>query len=219
MPDAVLFDLDGTLINTEPLCQRVLAGVCADLGTVLTEERYAEMVGRSWEAVIAALSPGADAAERARITTEAFALYDAEMALGVAEVPGGRELIHALHGHTRLGIVTGSTGRQLQIAIAQLGVADVLQTAISEDDITKSKPDPQGYLMAIERLGARPERTIIFEDSEAGIAAGKAAGCTVVAVGCTNHFQQDQSAADAHVHDLREVDPAWCAALINGGRA
>lgn len=215
MPDAVLFDLDGTLINTEPLCQRVLAGMCAGLGTELTEEGYQRMVGKSWEAVIAAVSPGADAATRARITQETFALYDAEMENGVVEVPGGRALIRALHAHTRLGIVTGSTRRQLQIAVAQLGVGDVLQTTISEDDITRSKPDPQGYLLAMSRLGARAERTIIFEDSEAGIAAGKAAGCVVVAVGCTNHFHQDQSAADVHIQDLSDVDAAWCAALVH----
>jgi HAD superfamily hydrolase (TIGR01509 family) len=189
--------------------------VYAELGFALTHERYAKSVGTSWEAVFDSLAGHLGPDTRAWFAREVHHRYNQAILQGVPVVPGGADLLRTLGPHTRLGIVTGSSRVQLEAAIAQLGIGGLLDVTVSDDDITRSKPDPEGYEQALEALGVDPRRTIIFEDSTAGIGAGLAAGCKVVAVTCTNHFEQDQTGAHAHVSDLTDVGVDFCRGLFD----
>lgn len=214
-PDAVLFDLDGTLIHTEPLCEAVLRDVCAELGLDLTPERYGTVVGRAWGSVFDELAQGQPPEARAWMQRETFARYQALVEAGTPTIPGGAEFIRSLAGHLHVAIVTGSSRAQLDLAIRQLGVGDVLGLSISEDDVTIGKPHPEGYLKAISAFGVSPARTVVFEDSTAGIAAGRAAGCRVVAVTSTNTYGNDQSGAHAFIPDHTGLDLAWLRGLFS----
>ena len=213
-PEAVLFDLDGTLIDTEPLCEAVVREVCAEIDIEISDAWYDTLVGTGWHLMFDELARGRDQATRDWIGQQVIERYDRALAAGAYQVPGGAAFIEHLQRHTRLAIVTGSTRRQLEQIVAQLGVAHVFEFFIVEDDLTRSKPDPQCYQMALARLGVPPERTLVFEDSYVGITAAKAAGCRVVAVTGVNHRQQNQRAADHHVVDHRGLDIAWCRSLF-----
>ncbi len=206
---AVLFDLDGTLIASEGMVGQALARSSAEHGLPWNEDLARWAVGRTWESVFTELEKPLDPADRSAFRRRTLALFEAHE---LAIIPGAPELLQALAGRVPLGIVTGSTRPQLERAIDDLGIRGQLDVTISEDDVTRSKPDPEPYLLAMQAL--RVERALVFEDSVAGIAAGRAAGCHVVAVEHANTVDQDQTAAHEHVHDLTGIDLAWCRARL-----
>ena len=86
-----------------------------------------------------------------------------------------------------------------------LGIADLFQTVVSGQDVTRGKPDPEGYLLAAERLGIRPENCVVIEDSTAGVSSAKRAGMLCVAI--TNTRSRSKLArADLIINSLEEVD-------------
>lgn len=206
---AILFDLDGTIVDTEPACMDALREVAAAAGLALSEARCGAFVGRAWDAVFAELGAetGLGAAAFGHRT---LARYEDLLASHLPTVPGAVELVRALHGRVRLALVTGSTPDQARRYLARLGILELFEVVLGDGQYAHSKPHPAGYALAMQRLGVRPGRALVFEDSVAGIASARAAGTTVVAIGHANHYAQDQSAAHHHVADLRGLDHGWC---------
>ncbi|MEU5426477.1 HAD-IA family hydrolase [Streptomyces olivoreticuli] len=175
--EALLFDMDGTLVDSTVVVERTWRRFAARHG-LDGEEILATSHGRrTGETVARYAPPGADvAAETARLVAE-----EVEDVEGVVAVPGARELLAALPPE-RWALVT-SAGRELaerRMAAAGLVLPPVVVTA---DDVGEGKPSPEGYLAAAAELGVSPAATIIFEDAEAGLLAAAAAGATTVVVG------------------------------------
>ena len=103
----------------------------------------------------------------------------------------------------RLALVSGSTTTQVNTILNFLGVKDLFEVIVSVDDITHSKPDPEGFLLGAQKLGVDPEECVVLEDATAGVRAGKAAGMRVI--GVRNNGDQDLSEADEVVNNLTEV--------------
>jgi beta-phosphoglucomutase-like phosphatase (HAD superfamily) len=82
----------------------------------------------------------------------------------------------------RLAIVSGAAREEIVPVVAAAGLAELLATVVADDDVTRGKPDPESYLLALEALGTRGDEALVFEDTEAGVAAAKAAGTRVVAL-------------------------------------
>jgi beta-phosphoglucomutase-like phosphatase (HAD superfamily) len=112
--------------------------------------------------------------------------------------------------------VTGSSRREAQQMLALLGLADAFSVVVAAEDVPRSKPHPDGYLQAARALGVEPARCLVIEDSAAGIAAGRAAGCTVVGVRAGNFHGQDQSAAHLVIDTLEHLDADTLGALARG---
>jgi sugar-phosphatase len=176
--EAVLFDMDGTLVDSTAVVERRWAIWAARRGVPL-DEILAISHGRPTLDTLTLIAPQWATAE------EAAALDAAEASDtdGLAAVIGAGALAAALPAG-RWGVVT-SAGRALAIArltAAGLPVPDVLVTS---DDVRPGKPHPGGYLEAARRLGASPERCLVFEDAPVGVRAGLAAGATVIGLTTT----------------------------------
>jgi HAD superfamily hydrolase (TIGR01509 family) len=97
-------------------------------------------------------------------------------------VPEVLEHIEASHGHIPFAVVSGSTRESVTASLKLLGVLDKFDTLVCAGDYTKSKPDPEPFLIAAERLGVAPEDCLVFEDTEMGIQAATAAGMASVKI-------------------------------------
>ena len=122
-------------------------------------------------------------------------------------IPGSIALVRRLAAAGEAcAVVSGSTRAQIEDALALAGVRDCFRDIVSSDDILHGKPSPEGFLLGAARLGAAPADCTVFEDSAAGVAAGKAAGMRVVALRLPDHPPQDVSAADLVLDDLSAFD-------------
>ncbi|WP_394847102.1 HAD-IA family hydrolase [Pendulispora brunnea] len=199
--DALLFDMDGTLVDSTVVVERTWRRFAARFG-LAPEAILATSHGRrTGETVAQHAPPGVDLAkETARLEAEEVA--DVE---GIVAVPGAAELLAKLPAN-RWAIVT-SAGRELaarRMAAASLPMPEVVITA---EDVARGKPHPEGYLSAAAALSVSASSTIIFEDAEAGLLAARATGAEVVVVG---HHDGHVTAGLRRVHDLRGVSVSTC---------
>ncbi|MGW2148021.1 HAD family hydrolase [Nonomuraea bangladeshensis] len=181
--EAVFFDMDGLLVDSERVWLEIETGVMARLGAAWTPEHQAHLVGGSMERTIDYML-AVSGAEVPPGTVRSWMVDGmvARLSAGVELMPGAVELLDAVRAEgVPAGLVTSSLG---EIAGAVLKVVgrerfDVIVTA---DDVTHTKPDPEPYLAAARLLGVEPVRCVVLEDSPSGVAAATAAGCAVVAV-------------------------------------
>ncbi len=218
-PDAVLFDLDGTLMDREPLMLESLHRAAADAGAPLGAEEAAAYLGRAWQDVYDGLRiDGRTGLGFAEFLDRVVAWSEVLVADGhpVRVLDGGRALIEALAASgIAVGVVTGSLRREAEAALSLLGVLDRLDVFVPAEDYGPGKPAPDAYLLAAERLGAAPHRCVVVEDSVPGIGAGLAAGMWVVATAAANApagspSHQDLSRADVVLSGLDAAE-AWAA--------
>ena len=196
--DAVLFDLDGTLVDSTASVLRAWAAVAAELSVPLAEfEPY--MHGIPGPQVFAAVLP-AMPPEQARALSARMNADQARDTAGVQPTPGA---VAALTGlpPSRWAIVTSGDRRLATARLTAAGLPrpDVLVTS---DDVRAGKPDPECYLAAAARLGRASARCLVVEDAPAGVAAGRAAGMPVLGV-LTTYGQLD---ADMTTPTLSTVD-------------
>ncbi len=182
--DAVVFDLDGTLIDTESLCNDAGAEACANLGFPVSLEFFESLAGiddrtraRLIEAEVGAtVELQAFLAEWDRLCTERFAA-------GIPVKAGALELLKRLEAAgVPLALATSSRAGPAEEKLVAAGLRGHFRTVVTFDDVAAAKPAPDPYLLAAERLGVDPARCLAFEDSETGARSAQAAGLTVVQV-------------------------------------
>ncbi|MFB9475297.1 HAD family hydrolase [Nonomuraea salmonea] len=181
--EAVLFDMDGTLFDSEPLWDVSLAGLAARLGGELRPEIRRQVVGKNLRDTAQLLHDdlgiAADAAESAAWLLERTRQL---FALGVPWRPAAQAMVESVR---RRGIptalVTSSHRVLVDEVLAQLDPG-TFQVVVCGDEVSRPKPDPEAYLTAARRLGVDPRGCVALEDSVPGVASALAAGCLVVAV-------------------------------------
>jgi len=99
---------------------------------------------------------------------------------GVKIYPGAVELVREIAAHVPVAICTASSSHEANLALEQAGLADAVRTVVTCCDVSQNKPHPEGYALAVERLGAEPARSIAIEDSKNGLTAARAAGMRTV---------------------------------------
>ena len=186
---AVLFDFDGTLADTLPICIRGIAEAFEKFdGRKLAAKDVVAMFGPT-EANIIRLNLANRAAAEEGVALF-LACYEQEHDKMVKPNERILDMLARLkkEGY-KLGIVTGKGRATLDISLAKLGMADYFDVTVSGDEMTRPKPDPEGVLTALHALGAKPEEAIFAGDSEADMRAGKAAGVFTVGVHWLEHIQ------------------------------
>jgi len=203
MFDAILFDNDGVLVDTEALYFQANREALAAVGVVLDEATYVELFLReglgAWHLAEArGVSPAGIEELRAARDRRYFELVDRAPIV----IPGVAELLPKLAARFRLAIVTSSEPGPFARTHARTGLLPHFELVLTRVDYQQSKPDPEPYLTAVARLGVPAARCLVIEDSERGLRAAKAAGlaCWVVPSGLTagGNF----AAADAVLPDL-----------------
>ncbi|MGW4275051.1 HAD-IA family hydrolase [Streptomyces seoulensis] len=194
---ALLLDMDGTLVDSNAVVERIWRR-WADRHGLDGDEVMKVVHGRQGHASMALLLPDRPAernhAENARMLAEETADMD-----GVVPVPGAPEFLAALRGVPHALVTSADVALSTaRMAAAGLGLPDVRVTA---ESVGASKPDPEGFLKGAAELGVAPADCVVFEDSGAGIAAGRAAGMRVIGIGP----RAAQHRPDAVVPDLTRV--------------
>lgn len=194
---AVLFDLDGVLVESREATERVWLDWARANGIGEDELRSAMHGVRSVE-VVRALRPELDSVAE----SEAIERRQAEDVAGLRAIPGAAEALRALR-EERVAVVTSATR---ELAAARLGAVGIELPAVVvyAGDVSRGKPDPEGYLTAARRLGVDPAEALVVEDSPPGIEAGRAAGAATVAVTST-HAAGEVAAADVVISSLEEL--------------
>lgn len=214
VPRAILFDMDGTLIDTERTAGQVLRDALARFKITPTQEESEAITGRKWEYGIEVLFKSYGPAFRAaQVTPEMLTRQVVEAHRRHLEslpslplIPGSPEAVQALCKQLPIALVSGSQRGEIQWAMSRAGIFDCFRFVMGAEDYRRSKPAPDGYLAALGQLGVKPEEALIFEDSEAGIASGLAAGATVVAVTYAGHAGKFAPRAHARIQDFTQ-DP------------
>lgn len=225
LPRALLLDLDGTLVHSEAIHAEGLARFCAARGLALTEAERSFVIGHAWQEIYAELELGARLGlSLAEVLAGAIEAKEQMFAAGltIPILAGARELVAlAREAGIRVALVSGSARAEIAQALAMLGVGDALEFYLGSEDVTCGKPSPEGYLAAATRLGVPPARCLVVEDSEAGIAAARAAGMRVLATAAANVPEgapghQRQALAHRVVPTLVGLQLADLAALMAG---
>jgi len=180
---AVLFDMDGLLVDSEPLWFEVESHVMARLGGQWSEADQEALIGGSLPRTVSYLL--ARAARPASPDDVGRWLVEGMIALlGTRELrvlPGARELLgEVASAGLPYALVTSSEREIMDVVIARIGVSFCV--TVCAEDVRRSKPDPEPYLLAAMRLRADPRQCVVLEDSPNGVAAAEAAGCRLVVV-------------------------------------
>ena len=217
-PAAVVFDFDGVLADTEPLHLAAFQEAFARRGWTLDAaayfDRYLGFEDRDLVRAFAidsriALAPGD---EDALVAAKALA-YERGLSRGSMLFPGAPAAVGRLGLHFRLAIASGSARAEIDAALGPAGLASAFQAIVGADDVRRSKPAPDLYLSAIERLGVPPGRAVAIEDSRWGLASARAAGLRTIAL-TTSYPAATLASADAVVTSLDEVTVDLVGGLI-----
>jgi len=201
--DAILFDNDGVLVDTEALYFRANREALATVGVELDEATYVQYFLReglgAWHL---AEARGVGAAGIVELRAARDRRYSQLVEQAEIVIPGVAELLPRLAARFRMAIVTSSEPAPFERTHARTGLLPHFELVLTRADYTNAKPDPEPYLCAVSRLGVPPARCLVIEDSERGLRAAKAAGlaCWVVPSGLT--ASGNFAGADAVLSDL-----------------
>ncbi len=204
---AVVFDLDGTLVDSESRSDAAWRRVFGARGMAPDDTLIRSFVGRRGKDVLALLAEGVPGHDPAVLMAEASARFHDPGLPPLAAMPGAVTLVRELGAlGLPLGLVTSAGRRYAERTLTQLGLRPAFAVVVAAEDVAVGKPDPEGYAQACRVLGVGAAACVAFEDAPAGVAAVKAAGMYCVAV-ATTHEPDDLAAADQILADLTAV--AW----------
>lgn len=217
LPDAVLFDMDGLLIDSEPLWTVAEREIARELGGEFTPAIKAAMIGQALPVAVPILLTGLDTPQaRAadaevvgrRLLAQVAELFAAELPLQ----PGALALLELVREFgIPTALVSSSYRLLVDTALVALG-AERFDVTVAGDEVAGTKPAPDPYLAAAAHLGVDPRRCVVLEDSDAGMRSALAAGCACVLVPT---FRPDEVPAGVVLHDtLESVNLLTLAALV-----
>lgn len=211
---AVLWDMDGTLVDSEELHWIAWRTTMANEGIVITREQFLATFGQRNDSIIPAWLGSAASAERIeRIGQAKEKLYrDLVQRVGIAPEPGVAAWLDRLHKDGWQQAVASAAPRaNIDAVLEALSVNHVFQGIVSAEDVHRGKPDPEVYLLAASRVGVPPERCIVVEDAGAGIEGARRAGMRSIGI---SHDGKDLQ-ADVVVEHLDLLQPDAFEHLLN----
>jgi HAD superfamily hydrolase (TIGR01509 family) len=204
---AVVFDMDGLLLDTEKLWDRAETELFRRYGDQWTFADKLAVMGTSFDATARYYAErlGEPLERGAALVDEMRVFMKLELERQVDARPGAVELIDRLRRLGGVGVALASNSSRdiVDAALATAGLADAFDTIVTSDDVAHAKPAPDIYLEACRRLGVEPSAALALEDSASGVDAAKAAGLTCIAVPL--FAETDVSAADRIIDSLEDL--------------
>jgi beta-phosphoglucomutase len=181
LTDAILVDLDGTLVDTAEANFQAYAAALLEAGIIMNRERFEQASeGRNWRQFLPALLDGAEASP-ATIAARKAALYPSFLHLTTAN-EGVRRLLAASRTHWLSALVTTASRRNVEAILAHHDLAPLFDRVVTGNDVARHKPDPEAYQLAAKWLGVAPEACVALEDTDIGAASASAFGAAVIRV-------------------------------------
>ena len=170
---ALVFDFNGTLSDDEPVLCEIFMHLFAEHGKPLSAQEYFDRLAGLSDPEIVSTWLGRD---RPDVVAERVSRYRAAVADGSTVHEHVRDAVRYAAERVPLAICSGAARAEIEPVITAAGLAPCFRAIVSSDDVVEGKPDPEGYVKALELLGADPAEAVVFEDTEAGIASARAAG-------------------------------------------
>jgi HAD superfamily hydrolase (TIGR01509 family) len=205
---AIVFDMDGLMVDTEELYWQVGRALAAEYGKSVSDETLLRMTGRDRlvSSQVFADDTGIPLSGEAVMHRREAMMLDLFRRGGLKPMPGLREILDGFRGRLKLGVATSSPRLLVEAALPALEVHAHFDAITAGDEITNGKPDPEIYRKTMGKLGIKPGECVVLEDAPLGATAGKAAGAYVIAVPSRLTIQTDFSTiADTRVADLYEA--------------
>jgi HAD superfamily hydrolase (TIGR01509 family) len=214
VPEAVIFDLDGVLLDSEQRWNDAKEALVAEAGGTWRDEAARTMMGMSSPEWVAYLRDELGVPwEAERVNREVVRRMREGYAEGLPLLPGALECVRALAERWPLGLASSSNRELIDLFLDVGGVRDLFRATVSSEEVARGKPAPDVYVAAARGVGADPARCVAIEDSENGMRAAHAAGLTIVAVP-NPHYPPDEEAltlAAASVAAPGDITPALVA--------
>ncbi|GFO62035.1 haloacid dehalogenase [Geomonas silvestris] len=216
MLDAVIFDFDGIIVDTEPLHYKAFQEILVPLGLGYSWEEYLETYmgfddRDAFREAFKVAGRSLSDAELKKMMEEKAEAFLCIVSGGVAPYPGVVELIRSISGNLPLALCSGALRSDIDPILTQLGLTGAFDTLVTADEVAASKPDPESYRVAVQRLQALypgkvdASRGVAIEDTPAGIVSATGAGLKVLAV--TNSYPEERlSGAWRVVNSLVGID-------------
>ena len=215
---AVLFDLDGVLVDSYAAHMRSWRQLAAEEELPFSERDFARSFGRTSRESIATYWPGR-ASETARLDARKEALFRDDIGERFPAMDGARELVEALRAADfALAVASSAPPENVELALERLGFAACFGAVVTGADVHRGKPDPQVFLLAAERLAAPPAGCVVVEDAPVGVAAAHAGAMKAVALLSTGRRREDfdDVKPEQLVSSLRELSLADFERLLDG---
>lgn len=178
MTRAIIFDFNGTLSDDEPILCEIFAQLFAEHGKPLSKQQYFDELAGLSDAEIVRTWLGRDHPDVDAVIDERVDRYRAAVADGSSVHAHVREAVRYAAERVPIAICSGAARAEIEPVVEAAGLAPLVRGIVSSDDVVEGKPNPEGYVKAIDELldGVDPGDVLVFEDTEAGIASAKAAG-------------------------------------------
>jgi beta-phosphoglucomutase-like phosphatase (HAD superfamily) len=228
-PDAVVFDFDGVLANTEPLHLRVYQTLATEHGfTFTSEEYYARYLGFDDVGVFEALSRDKglrlDEGRLEALIEHKTHLFQALVRDSPVLFPGAADCLRTMRALCPIAIASGALGHEIRLILSGAGLDDLVPVIVAAGDTPQGKPAPDPYRLAMERLSARhgralrPHVSVAIEDSRWGLESARAAGLLTVGV-TTSYPASELGHPDLILSNISEATPARLGALVADAEA
>ena len=213
-PGGVLWDLDGTLIDSSELHYEAWATVMRELGRILDRGLFSRSLGSRNDRILRELMqvPGSDEEIRSLGERKEQLYRELVRARGAPLLPGAAGWLDRLRlAGWRQALATSAPRANIDATLEPLGLRDHFDAIVSADDVGRGKPDPLVFLTAAERLGLKPADCVVVEDAPAGLEGARRAGMASIGVLSVNHAQLE---ADLVVESLESIAPGAFDALV-----
>lgn len=178
-----IFDMDGLLFDTENIYQETWNELAAENGVTLGADFVGDICGTSGAHMCRVIEKHYGVADGSIIMEECMKRVRQKLKVYVPKKPGAERIVKAFHDKgMRLAVASSSYPEQIESNLKLAGMREYFDAVVSGKEVEHGKPAPDIFLLAAERIGCTPETCYVFEDSENGIHAGKAAGCTAIMI-------------------------------------
>lgn len=210
MIQGILFDLDNTLIQTEPVAEQALVTVLRREGISLSEDERRWMIGRRWDDIFPRVfSHRCFKMTSTALIEEVLATKDRLLLEHLPVLPGAIQAVNALRAHFPLGVVSGSFRSEIKSVLNLMKLTEYFSFIVGSEDVVRGKPDPEPYLTGVKKLDLRSYEVLVFEDSKPGIESAVTAGCFCIGCLAGGASREDLKLAHGIIETLEGVDPDW----------